>query len=361
MLKVSTLLILLSTIALPLRAHDSVNDSFATERGIVVLNVLCRSWVSEGLLKKGQINSLDDSKETIRLWMTYLYDPMLKKGMTEKEYLKVKNDEFKVAYDFFESIEDIKEKKQLCYSAIVKQQEYRPQFFDHQKKYHAKKTVPVSTETQTDKTSKVHDECLNAKDYKGCVEVKSGASSNPSTVTTCAPYTWCEPGTGTDELGLPMISGWRRIYMPDKQTIQYRGPITKLTVRGKTGRYIENESIFRYNVNPSSGTPATKISFGNGNTMTRCESGYNSVNCTTRKPAEFTIPGTEATTGGIRSVSHRLVVDCKDKTFVTHMDGRTFGRWAAIKGSKNAPAKQILDSICSNVDNLPLSNFDKYK
>ena len=148
---------------------------------------------------------------------------------------------------------------------------YRLNFVDSQNK--GEDIKPVKT-----KKKDRHEECLNARDYEGCMKFQANRST--ATSDNCKPGKWCRAGSGNDILGRPKIEGWLMKSMPEKQAVGYLRPEpTKVLVRGETNRYIARERVIRYYQSPRAGTAPTTTTIGSANT--NCyDAGY-SINCTT--------------------------------------------------------------------------------
>ncbi len=327
----------------PASAHDELNDTFKEDR----INFLSSDMCLRALGKTAFAD------EMFNRW----YNKALPRGLNEEQYEALLLDDLSKAEASGKYQLNNDTSKKFCKSKIMLAGQFVQELSDHITNEHTDDTNLMSAKTETSSNEQAHDECLNARDYKGCIEVKSGNSSNTKRDESCAPYTLCKPGKGNDMLGEPMIHNWPYTYYPDKQIVRYYGPISKLIVRGEIGRYIEMESIFREKRNPTQAIAPT--SFNLSPKTTTCTAGYNSVDCKTSPPIDITIPGKQASPGGIIQTSHRTVIDCKDQTYAIHNDGHVVGRWKTTKGTNHQTVKSLLKS-CDNIDELPLSTFDKY-
>ena len=204
-------------------------------------------------------------------------------------------------------------------------------------------------------SSNAHQACLSARDYEGCIRVKTNKRSNSSS-SNCKPGKWCVAGSGLDMLGQPMIEGWYMKSMPSKQSVGYSRPgAQKVLVRGEMDRYIAKEMLVRYYQSPRAGTAPTTTTIGSAST--NCyDTGY-SISCTTTPATTITSPGMSARPGGVRQISFVTVVDCKDLTFARHNNGNISGKWASVSGTQ---WDQFANKYCSDVKKLEPSDFRKY-
>ena len=204
-------------------------------------------------------------------------------------------------------------------------------------------------------SSDAHNECLEARDYEGCIKVKTG-DSNANNSNNCEPFKWCTTGRGKDMFGMPTIPGWRMFSDPAKQVVMYMAPgFKKVNVRGATDRYIVNEVVMRRYSSPTAGSPGSTTTIGSA--TTDCTGYASSISCTTTPATTISTPGTSATPGGVRQISFHYLVDCKDKTMGSHINGKLSGKWKSIEGTvdeKNAK------NFCPIIKTLELSTFDTY-
>ena len=202
--------------------------------------------------------------------------------------------------------------------------------------------------------SDAHSDCLEARDYEGCVKVKRGQSSANNS-DTCKPLQACKAGQGNDMLGRPMITGWDMINDPAKQRVAYRNPnIMKVNVRGKTDRYIVEQVVIRSYEEPRAGSPGSTTSIGSA--RTDCTDYGSSISCTTTPATTISMPGISARPGGVVQDSMHILIDCKDRTVGYHVNGRLSGKWRAIEEANARWANHY----CPIINTLELSTFDKY-
>jgi len=219
----------------------------------------------------------------------------------------------------------------------------------------AHSTLGSSSATGFINSSDAHSECLNARDYEGCIRVKTD-SSRASPVSDCKADTWCKATAGTDMLGLPKIEGWYTKNMPSLNSVGYKRPdMLKVMVKGNTNRYISEESIVRYYQSPEAGKAPTTTTIGSS--QTRCY-GYGSlIKCSTTPATTITTPGRAARPGGVMQMMIVDVIDCREKTIGHHIDQKLSGKWKSIIGTRY---EELAADYCPIIDSLELSSFRKY-
>lgn len=200
-----------------------------------------------------------------------------------------------------------------------------------------------------------HKQCLEARDYEGCIKVKTGKQT-ASPTNDCKPFKWCTAGEGNDILGMPMITGWRMQSNPAKQYVFYRRPeLQKANVRGKTDRYIVAELVARRYVSPTSGSPGSTTTIGSA--TTNCSNYMGSVNCTTTPATTISTPGIAPRSGGVKQDNIHTLIDCKDRTEGAHWNGELKGKWKPIAGTG---FEKTANLYCPVINTLELSDFSKY-
>ena len=200
---------------------------------------------------------------------------------------------------------------------------------------------------------KVHVDCLNAKDYEGCVRVRSGGSESVKANEDDCSDGVCKIRTkGKDVFGLPKppidwwYTGWQ-----DGVGRSYFSPVTRVKHNGEDGRYLALRRINRWYQNPKQGRSGSISSFGSSSTS--CYDWGDSVSCSGPSPSFSYIPGTSSSPGGARSKSMTYVVDCQDKTFAKY-DGAKKPRWSGIKNDSRDPFPEILVGLCGKQANMPV-------
>ena len=188
----------------------------------------------------------------------------------------------------------------------------------------------------------VHDDCLNAKDYEGCVRVRSGASKNESPVADDCDENSCVIKTkGKDVFGLPKPPvGWFYLTWQDGVGRSYFSQVSRVRHNGADDRYVAIRRIDRWYQNPQQGRAGSFSS--SGSTSTSCFDWGDSVSCSGSSPSLSYMPGTSSSPGGVRSKTITYVVDCKENTFAKY-DGVKKARWSKIReNSDDAVAESVL-------------------
>lgn len=216
-------------------------------------------------------------------------------------------------------------------------------------KYELKKRTNTKDQHSTSTTG-AHQNCLEARDYEGCMRFK-GDSSSSKGEEKCNPDGWCIAKKGVDSLGFPKKVGWK-YKMMDSGSIWYVNTVYKrIPHNGDSARYLGFEKIRRYYKNPTSGTPGSQTTIGSS--RTNC-TGYGvTISCTTTPPTVITTPGTSGSPGGKRSTSSVYVLDCKEKTTANYQEGRLKGKWEKA----DAGAGNLIKYQCPIISTLPVLNM----
>jgi len=182
---------------------------------------------------------------------------------------------------------------------------------------------------------RIHEQCLNAKDYLGCVK----ANSDPSTLNQ----------SGPDQFGLPVPAG----SVPNQRqdgTISYFFPnsIAGVKNKGRYGRYITWTYTYHYNQQPRPGYWTSGYR--------QCDRVGKTEVC--RQVGQRYIRGQR---GGPTAITWRVFGDCVDYTVKWKNDGQA---WQSInkeernfESDKKEEAKEILDSQCPRIKELPKSGM----
>ena len=190
-------------------------------------------------------------------------------------------------------------------------------------------------------SSSSHEKCLDARDYEGCMRVKSSGGSSALTTDPCR-GNFCEVKvSGNDSFGLPKpMGGWYYLKADDK--IYYYSKVFRVPHKGQPTRYVGMKRITRYYQNPEAGTSGQYLGFGGNTSTTNCTEYNDSINCSTTGSRRIYIPGEEGTPGGVRSASFDSVYDCKDNTYASYKGGRLmYGGW---KNTRTGWATQLFDT-----------------
>ena len=211
-------------------------------------------------------------------------------------------------------------------------------------------TKPVKTERVDP-----HSECLDARDYEGCIKVKTSGASR-QTNDQCTKTGLCTVTTrGNDSYGFPKPMGWKYRQLDDGRIMYFDGP-KRIPHNGEQARYIGYERITRYYQNPRAGTSGTYI--GGTSASTNCTGYGSSVNCTTTGSSPTYIPGTSATPGGVRSAYFVNVFDCKDMTYASYKNSEVWIGWKSVKKKKPTGFSASLQNFCKKGDQYILKNMD---
>lgn len=202
--------------------------------------------------------------------------------------------------------------------------------------------LAVSLPAFAEVDSKIHNLCIEAKDYSGCVKSMKG-----DTTTKGVDQCWgrglrrfCLAKGGNDIFGMPKIVDWLYDYDENGNIMYYE---TSLQGRRDNGRpdfkryfiphkgqkrYYGIRFIFRrsFAANPGKSSTTTVI----GSDKTNCNSYGSSVYCKTTPAQSITIPGKTASPGGIDSVSGLYVFDCKEKTRGFYINGESRRAWKKL-------------------------------
>ena len=251
-----------------------------------------------------------------------------------------------------------------------------------------KDNLPTPLETEATQTSdaSAHEECLEARDYQGCMQHKSGTkpvTESTSSTDQCFPSGWCIAGNNKpDAFGFPKPMGWIYKYSPELNNIQYLDVTVspnktsyevnwyKVKVRGQYGRYISTRQIFR-RIRP--GAPGTSgYTSSTGGNRTDCK-GYDNglgtitMDCTTEAPTVIDIPGTAGRSAQNVSETLHSIIDCRDFTFVRRWVSASprannkEGKWKKVTSQYFGDPDAIKKDVCSIVDTLPPSSYRGYE
>jgi hypothetical protein len=231
--------------------------------------------------------------------------------------------------------------------------------------------------------SQMHQRCLEARDYQGCMRYSSKAESSPKSTTAqerCFSDGSCIAGKGKDMLGWPKISGFRYREYPKEMYVTYSPPTPlRVSVRGSLDRYITSRIIYRRYRQARASKPSTRITLGDGKSTTECNvdgtirtdsypiwpqvsSSMHStldadINCETTPPVTFQSSGTPGRAAGVYQTTVDWIYDCKDKTYAYHRDNQIRGKWKPLDHSSYG----FLRRWCSRIDTLRVSDFSGYR
>ncbi len=195
-------------------------------------------------------------------------------------------------------------------------------------------TMHSSAWASAEVSEDVHEKCLKAADYLGCVEAQTDGIS---------PIT---KSNNVDRFGLPTPGG-AVAHIRRDGTISDFFPDSVVAVKNKNkyGRYLSWRYIYHY-IDPGVPgywKPGTQICTGHGS-LRRC----------IRTPSVFV----RGRPSGPRSTSWRVDGDCVDYTAKWEKDGEP---WKSLTGGRHfesekvEEAREILQSYCPKIDQLKQS------
>lgn len=191
------------------------------------------------------------------------------------------------------------------------------------------RSTRVSQSKAQTRKSDPHTECLDARDYEGCIRARSAANGRDSRSDKCMDGVCRVTTKGNDAYGLPKPMGWLYLQVPDGRLF-YFTKVYRVPHRGQNDRYIGMQRITRYYRSPRAGTSGTFIG---GTTFDSTCSDYGSrISCQTTGYSPTYIPGRQAQPGGISSNHFYTVYDCKDKTSAAYQHGKIYVGWSKDNG-----------------------------
>ena len=228
----------------------------------------------------------------------------------------------------------------------------------------------------------IHERCLAATDYAGCIQSNSGQSPGVSWPTNnsasvfgrekCSDSGVCIAQSGQDQLGLAKVVGWSYRYNPSNNTVNYWNPEAKrVPHKGQPARYIAENNVQHYYQQPVAATPGyyretspakttCTPTYSGGNWVSGGSSGHSiykksisGQTCTTSSPTKVWVAGTPGTAGGPRRYSYVEIIDCQDLTHATYHRGRLRGNWSKYVGDD----AQYARNRCSNRENFKVKTM----
>ena len=210
--------------------------------------------------------------------------------------------------------------------------------------------------------AQVHEKCLKAADYTGCVKTQTyGAQSPNNTIEVCDKFDWCLAQKGQDSLGMPKVDGWKYKTLANgdvkyeeiaSEKVGPDGAFTSLwhaiPHKGER-RYVGLRSVRHSYDSGAAGRPGYRQSFGPSRTS--C-SGYDSgglatVFCNTTPPISTYIPGTSGRPAGMVREFLVTVFDCKDRTRAIYtIGGGLWQDWIKLSQYDYMP------TACKELDTL---------
>ena len=172
--------------------------------------------------------------------------------------------------------------------------------------------------------SNTHADCLEAKDYEGCMRYNQSSESGSQETDFCKGSVCMVTTKGSDIYGLPKPWNYRYSQLDDGR-LMYWSRFYRIPHKGQEARYIGFKRVTRYYRSPKSGTSGSVI--GGGSSSTSCTDYGGSVSCTTTGSSPTYMPGSSATPGGIVNHVFTQVFDCKDMTLASYKKGKQWGGW----------------------------------
>ena len=205
----------------------------------------------------------------------------------------------------------------------------------------------------------MHERCLAAADYSGCIRantstIPAGSVGGSQAGEECDSKGVCVAKPGNDQLGLPKVVGWFYRYKPADNTVFYWAPQSKrVPHKGQPSRYVAIETVLHHYQQPVATKPGyySEISPAK-TTCTPTYGGGKWVNgiwrqnptgqsCTTSSAQQIWVAGTPGIPGGPRSIKTVEVRDCKDMTRASYQQGRLRGNWSKIVGSDRQNTRKV--------------------
>ena len=190
-----------------------------------------------------------------------------------------------------------------------------------------------TTEYSEGEISQGHNRCLQAADYKGCMEYQEGSNTRIT-------ETGSEPGTVDVTEPKP--------YNYDPESVM------QLKIRGSYGRYL---TFIGKTVNEYAGTSGYMLPGSPGSVSCNTYGGYGAYSSTyttcnrSGYVAPTYVPGTS---GGVQNRKYRYELDCQDMTFDRKGDyagGMSNKGWMSVYNDPTAQA--VANRYCSSIGSLP--------
>lgn len=205
----------------------------------------------------------------------------------------------------------------------------------------------------------IHQACLKASDYQGCIKANMDKPVSESTNSGQV------MGGAKDRFGLPMLDPARfKGPVPDSYGGEFYLDLKStraLRNRGNYGRYFASEMIYRWIDAPVAPTAGYQMQTSGGSTNCYGSAygslggAYGSSKCYSTPPTSVYIPGMAGYAGGPRQSPITYVIDCIDKTY--QVDKK--GRWVGLGGGDNNLTSKLAAYICSSKENEGLSRGEE--
>ena len=166
------------------------------------------------------------------------------------------------------------------------------------------------------------DQCLNAADYRGCMEYHSGGTA------------------GKVDVAQPSDHNYRP------------GSVRQQKIRGSYGRYL---TFTGTTLNAYSGTPASYNPGSPGRRVCDTTMSFNGLTKTTScRNVGYVAPSyTPGRPGGVERRSFSYQLDCKDRTFDRKGDFDGFGNKGWMNVGEDPTALAVANRYCPIIDSLP--------
>lgn len=220
--------------------------------------------------------------------------------------------------------------------------------------------------------NKLHEECLKAADYKGCLDTLEKYEINTNLPITkknklpnedkCfggvnAVDAWCIAGKGKDLLGKSKLRGWFYRESPENQLTLYQSTdIKSLNVNNDFGRYITRKVIMRkYREFIADRAPQQRIKGGSYSNCT--VNSFGSINCFSSAPKTELYGGRTGQTEGVDEFHYSEIYDCdkKEKTLKSK-----FHKIDELKWEAPGFSKLIFSEACRNQYFLSKSSITEF-
>ncbi|UPH90527.1 hypothetical protein [Synechococcus sp. NB0720_010] len=213
--------------------------------------------------------------------------------------------------------------------------------------------IPVRKSSKKDS----HTQCLQAKDYEGCMRFNSSMKTVEAERDDCDGKLCIIKTKGVDVYGLPKPVGWMS-YQADDGRLFYFSRTYRIPHHGQQTRYVGFKRITRYYKSPKGGSSGTFI--GNSTSSTNCSGYGGSISCTTSGNSPTYIPGTSSTPGGVSSTYFEDIYDCKDDTNAAYKNGKLWIGWRKGQAETDLFAdllKKTCDKGSKYIQELPTLNI----
>ena len=190
--------------------------------------------------------------------------------------------------------------------------------------------LEAKNDLRVNNTKASRDECINAADYKGCMEYHSGSST--------------ESGSAPGTVNVAQPDHYN--YDPDS--------VMQLKIRGSYGRYL---TFIGKTVNTYTGTSGYMNPGSPGSVRCTTSPGFGaySSSYTTCSRSGYVAPTyVPGTPGGVQNRKYRYELDCQDMTYDRKGDyagGVANKGWMSVDNDPTAQA--VANKYCSRIHSLP--------